>query len=197
MKPDQETLLNSIEHHVQKLFADVDTRLLIYHNYLHTASVAKHAGEIAAHYDLSDDEIFEVMAAAWFHDTGHLRGLLEHHEEKSASLATAYLADKGCRTKTVQAVERCILATRMPAHPLSLMEQILCDADTYHLGTPDFFVKNEQVWDELELRLGKKISNRVAKSIGFLESHQYFTGYCQQLLLPGKQENIRTLKEMP
>jgi predicted metal-dependent HD superfamily phosphohydrolase len=194
MNLELEALLKGIEQYVRTIFANADTSQLVYHNYAHTAGVARHAREMANYYGLSGDELFIVMAAAWFHDTGHLYGELRGHEEKSADVANFYLYDKGCSDEVLDAIRQCILATRMPVHPASLLEQILCDADTFHLGTPDFFQKNELVWDELELRLGKKIIHRISKSIDFLESHQYFTGYCKQLLLPGKLENLARLK---
>ena len=39
----------------------------------------------------------------------------------------------------------------MPAVPSTLVEQIICDADTYHLGTEDFLHLDKLVWQELEL----------------------------------------------
>jgi predicted metal-dependent HD superfamily phosphohydrolase len=196
MHLDKETLLKGIEQYVRAIFANGDTSKLVYHNFGHTSGVAKHAREMATYYELSADEYFVVIASAWFHDTGHLYGELERHEEKSADIANFYLYDKGCTDDMLEAVKQCILATKMPVRPVNLLEQILCDADTYQLGTPDFFQKNELVWDELELRLGKKITHRITKSIDFLEAHQYFTGYCKQLLLPGKLENLARLKSV-
>jgi hypothetical protein len=85
----------------------------------------------------------------------------------------------------------------MPQSPLSQVEKIVCDADLYHLGTADFKKMNQQLRQEQEAYFGKPISKREwrQRNLEFLESHQYFTDYCQQKLEPQKQEWIRQLRK--
>lgn len=193
MKLDIPLLLRDIENYVSTIFANADTGKLFYHNYAHTQNVAEHAKEIAEYYALNEEQQFILLAAAWFHDTGHLYHEWEHHEEKSADVADFFLYDKALPEHILKEIRRCIMATKMPVHPVDLLEQIICDADTYHLGTSAFFIRNEMVWDEIEARLGKKIVNRVAKSVAFLQAHQFYTSYCQDLLQEGKAQNLARL----
>jgi hypothetical protein len=86
------------------------------------------------------------------------------------------------------------MATKMPVVASTLMQEIVCDADTYHLGTKDFPDRDKLVWQETELRLGRPIENKVQRSLQFLEKHQFFTGYCKQHLSTGKEKNIQYLK---
>ena len=38
-----------------------------------------------------------------------------------------------------------IMATKIPRNPKNLLQQIICDADTYHLGTKDFKETNKKI----------------------------------------------------
>lgn len=196
MKFEIPRLLMDIEAYVKTIFANADTSKLLYHNYAHTQNVVQHAKEIADHYSLDQDTEFVLLAAAWFHDTGHLYNEWERHEEKSADVAEFFLFDKGLTDQMLKEIRRCIMATKMPVHPTDLIEAIICDADTYHLGTDLFFQRNELVWDEIEARLGQKIVHRVAKSILFMEAHEFFTSYCRELLQAGKDKNLEKLRSV-
>ncbi|RYG50710.1 MAG: hypothetical protein EOO01_10095 [Chitinophagaceae bacterium] len=116
------------------------------------------------------------------------------HEEKSVDVARSFLSDKELRDETRQSITDCIMATKMPVHPSNILEEIICDADTYHVGTAEFFTLNKFVLDEMEARFGIKVIDRVSSSLQFLESHQFYTAYCQQKLQAGKEENIRKLR---
>jgi predicted metal-dependent HD superfamily phosphohydrolase len=187
-------LIADIAAHVKQLFQTYHKPELLYHNLAHTQSVVNHAIEIAAHYTLTETELIELMAAAWFHDTGHLLGDIEAHEQKSVRLMLDFLIPKNADAEMLTSITAAIMATQMPARPFNLVEQILCDADTYHLGTAAFFETDQLVWDEMELRLHMKIEDRNAKSLHFLNIHRFFTSYCKQLLTEGKNSNIQQLK---
>ena len=86
-------------------------------------------------------------------------------------------------------IEGCICATKIPQQPKSLLQEIVCDADTYKLGTKDFLTTNKLLKKECELR-GMPVDNWDEKTLEFLQSHKYFTSYCQALLNKGREENI-------
>ena len=73
------------------------------------------------------------------------------------------------------------------------MEEIVCDADTYKLGTKDFLKADKLLKKEFELR-GMPVDNWEEKTLEFLQSHKYFTLYCQALLNKGKEENINLVR---
>ncbi|BAV05497.1 HD domain-containing protein [Filimonas lacunae] len=187
--------LNDISIYIGSLFMMNTPPFLVYHNIQHTEEVVKYVTEIADHYQLNTEDRFIVLAAAWFHDIGHLF-ILEGHEQKSVEVMRQYFAETEERVETIQAIAGCIMATRMPTNPQNFQESILCDADIYHLGTDQFFISDKKVKKEMELRTCKKFTDWTQHSIQFLRAQRYFTGYCRQLLEKGIENNIEILKNM-
>jgi hypothetical protein len=194
---DYRNLTKKAEHFVTDLFEKNKHETLLFHSYEHTKTVVARAKEITSQYELSEREQAILFIAAWFHDTGHLFVEPAVHELKSIELMKSFFSKYVTEDEDLIApIENCILATRMPRHPKTLPEQIICDADTYHLGTKDFKTTNKQLKKEYTLRkLVSPNTNWNKKSLEFLESHQYYTPYCQGLLEEGKRKNIERLRE--
>ena len=58
-----------------------------------------------------------------------------------------------------------------------MVEEIMCDADLFHIGTEDFKQTNKLMRKELN-KVGEEFSKKQwKKKINFLESHRYFTSY--------------------
>ena len=188
------TLLAEIEKHVKGLFSQHPRPYLHYHNLYHTLQVVSHTKEIAQFYQYNDLDLFMVMAAAWFHDTGYLMAdNTEVHEQKSIELMAEFLTTKNVAFNIIENISHFIMATKMPVNPQSLSEKIICDADLYHLGTDDFFNHNQLIKEELEARLHKPMENWRNSSLSFLITHHFFTTYCQDQLNEGKQKNLQKL----
>ena len=190
-------LLPAARTYVTELYQKSVDPKFTFHNLNHTQQVVAAASEICTHYNLNEADRDLVLLAAWFHDTGFKSGHPEEHERESIQLAADFLKQNGADADLIQRVSSCIQATRMPQSPLSQAEKILCDADLYHLGTGSFKKKNQLLRLEQEAYFGKKISKREwrQRNLEFLESHHYFTDYCQQKLEPQKQEWIRQLRK--
>jgi hypothetical protein len=101
-----------------------------------------------------------------------------------------YLATKITDLKISDAIAGCILATKMPQGPLTLLEQIICDADTFNLGTTGFIYTDNRLKRESQLRNNIPAVGWARSTLDILTKHKYFTPYCQALLNKGKQENI-------
>ena len=181
--------------YVIRLFDELGKSNLVYHNLKHTQTVVQHVFEIANHYQLNNEEKFVLQTAAWFHDTGYLLGDVANHEQRGVDLMRSFLDKYNIEPHLQNEAGKCILATKMPVKPVTLLEQILCDADTYHLGTPDFEYFDELVWQERELSTHTKINDHTSHSLHFLQFHSYFTDYCRKLLTEGKEKNIALLKK--
>ena len=175
--------------YVKRLFNQYRANDLKYHNLEHTKSVIKRTLEIAANYSFKETELFILSAAAWFHDTGHLVGGPELHEDRSVIIMQSFLALNEVTKDIIGKIEGCICATKIPQQPKSLLQEIVCDADTYKLGTKDFLTTNKLLKKECELR-GMPVDNWDEKTLEFLRSHKYFTSYCQALLNKGREKNI-------
>ena len=193
---DYNNILEQTQQYVRSYFdSHVDERI-IYHNRTHTEKVVEAAIMIAQHYQLNERDFFVVNVSAWFHDIGYYKGGAAGHEEKGAQMAEAFLTGTGVDATVIDAVKGCILATRIPQRPASLLEEIVCDADLFHLGTDAFNERNKLLRKEMEATHGRKISKEEWRkgTIRFLEAHHYHTDYCQLLLNEKKQENLDKLK---
>lgn len=189
-------ILDQVRAHVSSLFQVKNDDKLIYHNLQHTEQVVKAVVKIGNYYQLSDADFFVVSAAAWFHDIGYLSGL-EEHEARGADQAAVFLTEKGVEPALIQKITGCILATKMPQRPVDLLEQIVCDADLYHLGTEDFWERSKLMRKEVKSSYGITIDKNEwrLKTISLFEKHHYHTAYAQELLAAQKQLNLEKLKE--
>lgn len=169
-----------------------------YHNLEHTTGVAQAAEEIGKQSSLSNDELESVIIAAWLHDIGYEKDR-ENHEERSAKTAIALLQSWGASAEKVNQVENLIAATRMPQNPKNLPQQVLCDADMYHLSRKDLIECAEQIRSEIETFKNMKFESDREWSefnLKFLKNHSYFTPYGRQVLEERKKKNIKRLKKM-
>lgn len=188
-------LLDQLRAHVASLFQSHIDERFIYHNLHHTEQVVENVVRIANHYQLSDQDFFIVVAASWFHDMGYFFDCTQH-EIKGASLVSDFLSDKGVSPEVIEQVKGCIMATKMPQNPEGLLQQIVCDADLFHLGSDRFKERNRLMRKEAEAFVKHKIDKtdwRV-KTIALFKAHHYHTEFCQQLLNAKKAENLAELE---
>lgn len=192
---DVNNLYLKTEQYVRDLFHDNKKPELFFHNYQHTKKVVERTKEIAGHYYLSEIDMLAVYIATWFHDTGYLFTDPQHHEAKSVALMQAFMEDKAPDKELLEKITDCILATRAPRTHNNLLQEIICDADTYHMGTKEFKESDKRIWDEYNAN-GTKISenNWAIKTITLLKEHQFYTKYCQDLLEKRKQKNMKKIK---
>src|SRR5829696_8845018 len=197
MNETQEQILSDARHYVTELFTHQVKPEFVFHNLEHTEAVADASSQMADYNQLSDEDRFVLMIAAWFHDTGYSTGRAEHHEENSVQITSQFLQKHNVDETIIQRVSSCILATHMPQSPISQVEKILCDADLMHLATEDFKAMNQLLKQERENLLGHKISKKDWRknNIRFLEDHKYFTEYGQNILEPKKHENLLSLRK--
>jgi len=195
---DYTTIFQKAESFVKGIFEKNESAKLSFHNLAHTRNVVARAREIASQYELSEKDQAVLYIAAWFHDTGHLFVEPAMHEVKSIELMKTYLNGLGVNDndELISAAEKCILATRIPSNPKTLTEQIICDADTYHIGTDDFKKTDKRLKKEyIKRKLISPKANWNKRSLEFMEGHKYFTLYCQGLLEEGKQKNMERLRK--
>jgi len=194
---DYTTLFKKTEQHVTGLFEDHSNTSLTYHNLNHTKYVVDKANEIAGHYQLTERETLVIFIAAWFHDTGYLFTDPPHHEEKGIELMKTFLHKQKADDTLIDEVEGCIMATKHTVTPVGLLQQIVCDADSYNFGGKEFKETNKQVYKEIELT--KKghftIEDFEHKTIEMLHGHKYYTSYTQDILNDGKQKNLKKLEK--
>jgi len=185
-----------IENYVTGIFEKAHNPNLVYHDLTHTKTVVERSKEIAEHYHLSERDMMILWAAAWFHDTGHLFTDTAHHEEKSVQVMKEFMASNNNEAELTPEIESAILSTKAPRHPGNLLQQILCDADTYHFGTKEFKDSNTRMREEYILNGGKMDKEQWnRKTLEMLEEHRFYTTYCLSLLEGQKKSNMKKLKK--
>ncbi len=168
----------------------------LFHNFDHTKEVVDAVGIIGRHATLSADEMESALVAAWLHDVGYANGS-KNHEEASAQKARELLEKIGAPSQKVGVVTEAILATRMPQQPTSIVAQVLCDADLYHLATEECQEKSSMLREELRALGTKDMTNEewLNSTVQFMEGHSYHTLYGRTVLEQAKQKNIKRLKK--
>lgn len=182
--------------HIRQLYNANPRPEFTYHNLAHVEEVVWRAGYIAGNYALPETDFLALILAAWFHDAGYLFTSQDCHEEKSAEMAAEFLQKEAVPEELILKIQNTIKATKMPQQPVTQIEKILCDADLFHLGTDGFENIDQQVKKETELRINQLITETVWRDITLklMELHQYHTDFCQNLLQPGKNENLEKLR---
>ncbi|WKK58709.1 Pycsar system effector family protein [Sphingobacterium sp. BN32] len=188
---DYESLLLKTRDHIGKLTSEQGGKYC-FHNALHTNDVVEATEEMAAHYQLNNQDRFIVTCAAYFHDIGYLFGGAQDHEARGAACAEEFLKSEEVDENVIAKVKGCIVATKMPQSPRTLLEQILCDADLFHLGSAAFDERNKLMHQEAEQFNQAKIDKNDwrKKTIKLMQQHQYHTEYAQQKLNEGKRINV-------
>ena len=188
-------LYKKIEHYVTGLYETLEDDTLAFHNLKHTENVVDRTKEIAGHYHVNEKEMLILYTAAWFHDTGYLFTEPSKHEVMSAEVMRKFMLDHTNDTELIDQIEQCIMATKSPRNPTNLLQQIICDADTYNLGTKEFKETNKRVRKECRLKTGHDDRLEFSRNtIKMLELHQFYTTYCKDLLSVTKELNMKKLK---
>ncbi|HRO70153.1 MAG TPA: DUF5706 domain-containing protein [Chitinophagaceae bacterium] len=194
MKNTEKQFVKQAEEYVTSLYESAPENNLLYHNIEHTRNVVNRSNEIAAHYELSERDITVLNIAAWFHDTGHIYTDPMMHEEKSVEIMQDWMATRLEYADMADDIAMVILSTKFSTQPANMIQQIIKDADTYHFGLPGFKKIDKLLKKEMELRnLQTMLQDWKRNTLNLLESHQYFTSYCKNLLDMGKKENINRL----
>jgi predicted metal-dependent HD superfamily phosphohydrolase len=186
----QSQLIQDAQLQVTSMLEDKLSKSIKFHTLLHTQEVVAACSTLADYYKLPEDDRFALILAAWFHDTGYTG-----HENRSIDIAGAFISKNAITDDIKQKVTGCINATRLPQSPENQIEQIICDADLFHLGTDNFEEKSKLLRRELIEFGGNDLSKKEWRKINirFLERHEYFTSYAKEKLQPEKQKHLEAL----
>ncbi len=166
-----------------------------YHNHQHTQAVIRAATTIGQGSGLTDTELETVLLAAWMHDLGYASIGQKGHEVQSAVEAREFLEKKGIPEERIRLVEGCILATRVPQEPQNRLEEVICDADMYHLASVDGLDRSEDLRREFSNFSGEIGPAKWWQiNVDFYSQHHYFTNYARRHYGVGKQQNLEEVK---
>ncbi|MFM2136369.1 MAG: hypothetical protein RL021_1769 [Bacteroidota bacterium] len=188
---------------MDRLRGDILSRLekglpehLYYHGKHHTLDVLEAVERIGQSEGIDENGIQLLKAGALYHDIGFITDPHDH-ENTGAALAVKELPGYGFSEEEADTVGRMIMATRYPQHPLSHLEEILCDADLDYLGRDDFFRIGATLYREL-IETGRiqseKEWNRL--QVSFIGSHRYFTKTARSTREEKKEQHLAKVKEL-
>ena len=168
---------------------------LTYHNSVHTRYVLDKATLIAQEEKIDGDQLELVRIAALYHDSGFLKGMIDH-ENAGCEIVKSELPAYGFSELEIQQVCGMIIATKIPQRPQNLLEKIVADADLEYLGTDLFDLGSQRLFDELKhFNTSLTRMEWLKIQIRFLESHQYHTDYCQEFRQQKKLEHLAKLRD--
>lgn len=193
---EETTLIRNTRVHAETILEKKMPSHMCYHDAQHTKDVVWASYEIAKALNLSEEQIETILLGAWLHDTGYHNGKSDLHEDESINIARTFLAKENVDPERIEAVVGVIEATRIPQKPTNIMEEVICDADLYHLASDKYFEKSEQLKKEIVKTKGLALDDVewFAMNVAFFEQHDYFTSYGKEVLQPKKALNLKKVK---
>lgn len=187
-------LLQATKDYVKPLLKKMLSPKLHFHSLEHTEDVVNASRLIAKTERLSNIEEEVLLISAWFHDTGYIQQYSDH-EEVGQQYAKAFLSRNAAHKFKIRSVLECIEATKYGVVPSTVIEEIICDADTYHLSTLDYFetlAKLRREW-EFVFKMVYDDNEWWELNLKFLLNHRYYTRYGKEVMEKGKQANIQKI----
>ena len=172
-------LIIEAEKYIFDLFSEKLSSDFVYHNLAHTQRVVKKVEVFIEYLKLSEIDAENLLIAAWFHDSGFIKGA-ENHEQESVKILTHFLQEKNAEIKRIETISTLILATKLTHQPINDLEKIIRDADCAHLGDKSFDDKTALLRREWETQANKKFSDAkwIEININFLtKGHKYHSDY--------------------
>jgi uncharacterized membrane-anchored protein YitT (DUF2179 family)/predicted metal-dependent HD superfamily phosphohydrolase len=178
---------------INKLHHDLPAHLT-YHSAQHTLNVMEDAKHLITAEQIPEPEQWILLTAVLLHDSGFLKSY-KNHEDHSCEIAKEILPGFGYSPASIEKICRLIMATKLPQTPTNLLEQIICDADLYYLGSANFFRDSEGLYSELKAE--ELVSSRAEwnlKELYFLKDHRYFTATANAERAPRKKQYLRQVQ---
>jgi hypothetical protein len=173
-------ILDQVEFYVESNMASKNDDIFMFHNKRHTKKVVKVAKEICEFEGVSKETRDKILCACWFHDIAYKKNS-DNHEQTSAEMAEEFLIDRKVSEEDIEEIKELINATKMPQKPRNKEQEIICDADLSHLGTPNFYEESDRLRHEQTklLQVEKTELEWTESNINFFQQHQYYTSYAK------------------
>ena len=185
-------LIEQSEEFVSNLLKDKLSNLYSYHNFNHTQSVVNATKELSDKEKVSAVERELLLVAAWFHDTGYVKGF-ENHENESVKIASEFLRERNQPDEFIEKISSLISATAKEYVPQNHLEKIIKDADYIHIISDEYVSTCELLRLELKNTGIVSFSNLEWATENFdflLNKHRFYTDYAQKKWQPLKEKNL-------
>ncbi len=190
-------IISKTEEFVTNLFQEKLSADYCYHNLQHTLGMRDAAQQLAEKQEVTEEEKEEIELACLLHDTGYTEAYAGH-EAASHRIAQSFLKQQDYPQHKLEHVLQLIDATAAGAHPETMPEQIIKDADYVHLADENYPKFNEALRREWAQLLDRQYEDPEWYQLNydFFKTHQYFTPAARQLFELQKNQNQKQLKKI-
>ena len=187
-------ILKISEDYVKNLFKDRLSSDYTYHNLEHTVQVVDKIKILAKEENISPEDTENLLLAGWFHDLGYVDDA-DNHEEESRKIASDFLKQHRFPEERIAKIGELILATDKFYKPKNHLEEIIKDADMYHLASDDYFRICENLRQEIKEVHHQKFSKLqwAELNITFFAKHQFYTKFAKENWQPEKEKNVEKI----
>jgi len=192
----QENIVDLAKSRVQEIFEHKNFEHRYYHSFVHSSNVRNNAVDLAKGLGLSDKDQQLLSLAAYFHDTGFSNGEWNGHEDRSAIHAREFLSEHKYSESDISRIESLIQSTKMDVEASDLLERLMKDADTSHIGSKEYQNECSQLRLEWESAEGKVFTEEqwYRKNLEFLKNHTFLSPIAKQRYNSRKFKNIANME---
>ena len=187
-------ILKISEDYAKNLLKDKLSSVYTYHNLDHTIQVVDKIKILAKEENISPEDTENLLLAGWFHDLGYVDDA-DNHEEESRKIASDFLKQHQFSEERIAKIGELILATDKFYKPKNHLEEIIKDADMYHLASDDYFRICENLRQEIKEVHHQKFSKLqwAELNITFFAKHQFYTKFAKENWQPEKEKNVEKI----
>ena len=187
-------ILKISEDYAKNLLKDKLSSAYTYHNLDHTIQVVDKIKILAKEENISPEDTENLILAGWFHDLGYVDDA-DNHEEESRKIASDFLKQHQFSEERIAKIGELILATDKFYKPKNHLEEIIKDADLYHLASDDYFRICENLRQEIKEVHHQKFSKQQWSELNivFFSKHQFYTKFAKENWQPEKEKNVEKI----
>lgn len=184
-------ILKISEDYAKNLLKDKLSSAYTYHNLDHTIQVVDKIKILAKEENISPEDTEDLLLAGWFHDLGYVDNA-DNHEEESRKIASDFLKQHQFPEERIAKIGELILATDKFYKPKNHLEEVIKDADLYHLASDDYFRICENLRQEIKEVHHQKFSKQQWSELNivFFSKHQFYTKFAKENWQPIKEKNV-------
>ena len=141
--------------------------------------------------NLGGQELKLAHLSAWFAELGFSEDH-RNYQGKSVKLAREFFRTKKLDDGIFEKLEECILSTRVPQQPVSVISQLICDATMYHLAEKDSLQLADALRNEVAAVAQIEYSDEewINEYIKMINNHFYFTRTARELFQKRKEKTL-------
>jgi len=188
-------LLRDTALYIKDYYAGHFTEQYYFHHYNRTMNIVRNCDALAVNMKLGKQELKLAHLAAWFLELGYSQ---DHHnyQAKSVELARGYFKTKDLEDGIFEKIEECILSTRVPQQPVSVISQLVCDASMYHLAEKDAVQQADALRAEYAEVSQTAFTDEewLNENIRLISNHFYFTTCARDLFQKRKEKTLAAFR---